>query len=346
MKPGKDSGSARSAVIGHGPKGHVSSTMRAPTVPLSDKQKALLARKLAYAYSGGIPIKRAFELMLEESRSRNLRLLARDIANAIECGYSLEEALRAQGGALDAFFVDLVAAGERAGRLSDALDALSAWYEEQLAFSRMLSYQFSYYIVLFVVIGFFLYPCIDVFLKGASPMLLVHAAVRFAVFASIVCAMHRFGGVRWLRQRFGAHAWPFSNLTRAFNLSRFCRVLALTYGHLSFRESWSRAAESVWDHRVRGHLMRVPDRVREGATLAQAVAECPALPTLVKDLIITGENTGNTGECFLKASEYLRKEAMHKAHILSLALGTAIVIGLMMPYAFGVGFALGSLLAW
>ena len=37
---------------------------------------------------------------------------------------------------------------------------------------------------------------------------------------------------------------------------------------------------------------------------------------------------------------------MHRAHILSLALGTAIVIGLMMPYAFGVGFALGSLLAW
>ena len=66
----------------------------------------------------------------------------------------------------------------------------------------------------------------------------------------------------------------------------------------------------------------------------------------MKDLIITGENTGNTGECFLKASEYLRKEAMHRAHILSLALGTAIVIGLMMPYAFGVGFALGSLLAW
>ena len=89
--------------------------MRPPALRLSDKQKALLTRQLAYAYEGGIPAKRAFELMIEESRGRSLRVLAQDIANAIGCGYSLEEALRARGGALDGFFVDLVAAGERAG---------------------------------------------------------------------------------------------------------------------------------------------------------------------------------------------------------------------------------------
>jgi len=316
--------------------------MRPPALRLSDKQKALLTRQLAYAYEGGIPAKRAFELMIEESRGRSLRVLAQDIANAIGCGYSLEEALRARGGALDGFFVDLVAAGERAGKLSDVLETLCLWYEEQLAFRRMLSYQFSYYIVLFTVIGFFLYPCIAVFLTGASPMLLVHAAIRFAMFAAIVYALFRIGVFRW----FSAHTWPLSGLAKQLNLSRFCRVLALTYGRLSFHESWTRATESVWDKRAQRHLMRVPDRVREGATLGQAIVECPVLPDMVKQMIVTAEKTGNADECFGKASEYLRNEAMHRAHVLSLSIGTAIIIAGVVLQALGAGFALGKVIFW
>ncbi len=320
--------------------------MRIPQGILSDKKMALLTRKLAYAYEGGIPVKRALELIIEESRDRTIRRLAQDIANAIECGYSLEEALRAQGGVLDAFFVDLVAAGERSGRLSEALETLNAWYEEQLAFSRMLSYHFSYYIVLFTVIGFFLYPCINVFLNGASPMLLVHAALKFFVTAAIVYGASRLGVFRRVWQPFSAHTWPSSNLTRKLNLSRFCRVLALTYGHLTFAESWARATESVRDKRLRSELARVPSRVQEGATLGQAVVECPGLPDMVKQMIITGERTGNTDECFLKASEYLRREAMQGAHMASLSIGTVIIIALIMGKALAVGGALGSHLRW
>ncbi len=326
--------------------GHSGAAMRMPTATLSDKQMALLARKLAYAYEGGISIRRALELMAEDSRGSSVRALARDLANAIENGYSIEEALRAQGGALDGFFVDLVAAGERAGRLSEALETLGLWYEEQLAFRRMLSYQFSYYVVLFAVVAFFLYPSIRVFLHGGSPMLLVAAAIQFSVVAAVVYAAARLGVLTWLRQRFSARTWPFSGLTRQLNLSRFCRILALTYGHLSFYESWARAAESVWDEQSRRHLMRVPDRVREGATLGQAVFECQALPDIVKEMIITGENTGNTDECFVKASQYLRDEAMHRAHVLSLAVGSLIIIAVIAQQALGAALFLGNILLW
>lgn len=320
--------------------------MRIPQGKLSDKKMALFTRKLAYAYQGGIPIRRALELMTEESHDRTLRFLAQDIANAIECGYSLEEALRAQDDVLDGFFIDLVAAGERAGRLGEALDTLNAWYEEQLAFRRMLSYHFSYYLVLFTVIAFFLYPCISVFLLDGSPMLLLHALIRFTVVAAVIYAAARLGVLGLLRRRFSAHTWPFSGLTKQLNLSRFCRVLALTYGHLSIYEGWKRATESVWDEKARTQLARVPERVREGATLGQAVFECPVLPDMVKEMIITGENTGNTDECFLKASEYLRQDAMHRAHVLSLSIGMTIVIFLIFQRALGTGFILGSIMRW
>jgi len=252
-------------------------------------------------------------MRIQASHDRTLKFLAQDMANAIECGYSLEEALRAQRDVLDGFFIDLVAAGEQAGRLGEALETLNAWYEEQLAFRRMLAYHFSYYLVLFTVIAFFLYPSIKVFLLDGSPMLLVHALIRFTV---------------------------------QLNLSRFCRVLALTYGHLSIYESWERATESVWDEKARRHLVRVPERVREGATLGQAVFECPALPDMVKEMIITGENTGNTDECFLEASEYLRRDAMHRAHVLSLSIGTAIIVAIILQKALGTGFILGSIMRW
>ena len=205
-----------------------------------------------------------------------------------------------------------------------------------------LPIKFSYYIVLFTVIGFCLYPCIAVFLTGASPMLLVHAAVRFAMFAAIVYALFRIGVFRW----FSAHTWPLSGLAKQLNLSRFCRVLALNYGRLSFHESWTRATESVWDKRAQRHLMRVPDRVREGATLGQAIVECPVLPDMVKQMIVTAEKTGNADECFGKASEYLRNEAMHRAHVLSLSIGTAIIIAGVVLQALGAGFALGKVIFW
>jgi type II secretory pathway component PulF len=67
---------------------------------------------------------------------------------------------------------------------------------------------------------------------------------------------------------------------------------------------------------------------------------------MVKQMIISGERTGNTDECFLKASDYLRKEAMHGAQVLSLVLGTLIIMGLMFQYALGVGFALASIMFW
>ncbi|MFO7975431.1 MAG: type II secretion system F family protein [Candidatus Hydrogenedentota bacterium] len=320
--------------------------MRIPQGKLSDKKMALFTRKLAYAYEGGIPIRRALELMTEESHDRTLASLARDLANAIECGYSLEEALRAQAHVVDDFFVEFVAASERAGRLGEALETLHAWYEEQLAFRRMLSYHFSYYLVLFAVIAFFLYPCIGVFLLDGSPMLLVHALIRFAFVAVVVYAAARLGVLTLLRRRFSANVWPFSGLTKQLNLSRFCRVLALTYGHLSIYESWERATESVWDEKARPHLLRVPERVREDATLGQAVFECPALPDMVKEMIITGENTGNTEECFLKASDYLRRDAMHCARVLSLSIGMTIVILLMFQEGLGIGFFLGGIMRW
>jgi len=82
------------------------------TSSLSTKDMARLCHTLATLYDGGVPLVRAFRVLEESGGSRDLKILARDLRQAIAQGATLTQAVHFYRKRLSPVFVHMVAIAE------------------------------------------------------------------------------------------------------------------------------------------------------------------------------------------------------------------------------------------
>ena len=285
---------------------------------------ALLCHKLLCCCEGGIPVGRSLQLLTENPDCRAVRDIARDMANAISCGYTLEAAVRAHAHRFPATFVEMIAVGERTGCLDRVLAELSKNYAEEVELQRQILQAVAYPLAVLVIISYFLYPLINVVLKDGPMSQLYRAAFYFARDMAILAVLWKVGFIPWVWRHIAFWIWPFSIITRKLALSRFSATLALTFCNgVPPVESIKRAAAATLQPRLERDLLPAADFVSEGATLAGAFAACSCLPPMVHDMINVGEASGKLDESLRKAAQYLRDDAIHSIKNQTRALAAA-----------------------
>lgn len=306
-------------------------------------QLALLTRQMAALIGSGLPIDEALGALAEGSegslRSRLVALRARVME-----GSTLAAAMAEAPGTFPVLYRATIAAGEASGQLDQVLARLADYTESREALRGKVILALAYPLLLscvaiLVVSGLMIWvvpQVIGVFEQA-------HQSLPWAtrVLVGISAAVERFGAwllvppvllviagmvasrtpslrVAWQR---GVLRVPvLGRLVRAADTARFSRTLALLVGSaVPLLEALNIASQVVANATLREAFARVAVRVREGGTLARALAESGQFPPVALRLVASGEKSGRLDTMLFDAAAQQERE-------LDIALGVATTV--------------------
>lgn len=288
-------------------------------VPGREMPRKLLADmlgRLAVALAAGIGLRRCWRMEVSRVPAA-WRPAMEKVAAAIEAGEPLADAMAAAGAAFPPFVRGMVAVGDRTGREVETLREVSQTLERGVrtaqAMRRSLAGPLGQLAVAVVVVGLLIlaagwmpHDLLGIGLKGPRGLaiyvagLVATAGVGRVAFGVAVADWRRHGPVRLVVDRMPV----VGAASRAAEAAAWCRVASLASGAgLDAGRLVTLAASVAPGLAVdpRG----LEERLRSGATLAQALDRTGRFPTRLLESLAVGEATGNTAEVLDRvAAEY------------------------------------------
>jgi type II secretory pathway component PulF len=286
-----------------------------------------VTRAMAALLPAGMPLAQALGAASGVT-SGDVRETLQQIRGRVERGDMLSVALAAYPKLFSPLYIGIVRAGEKSGDLDAAFERLATQLErdEQLR-GRVLSA--AIYPILLAIVGsiavvvllMFVLPRFAELLEGSGAALPTSTAILlgistalnryWAVLALLVAALIA-GGIWAKTTPDGQRAWawlllalPLVGTLRRYALAaRFARLTSvLVGGGAPLFTALEDTVESIGDPIARDDIARIRGRVREGASLRQAISEGTLFPPLLAQLVAVGEEAGRLREFLVKAAD-------------------------------------------
>jgi type II secretory pathway component PulF len=275
-----------------------------------------LSRALAALLPAGMPVARALGAA-EQAVSGSVAMTLAGVRARVERGATLASALREHPVIFSPFYTGVVDAGEKSGDLAGAFDRLAHHLErEEELRSRIIS--LSIYPALLLIVGavatavlmLFVLPRFVELLDGAgaglprATALLVSTtaalreywpvalALTLAMPAALIALRATLRG-RVATAR-AANALPLVGILRRETLAAsFARLVGgLLSGGAPLLSALDGARGCLSDPLAQDETARIRARIREGASLRQALTEGSLFPPLLAQLVAIGEDSG------------------------------------------------------
>lgn len=333
----------------------------------SVRERMFFSEQLALLLDTGVSLHAALAgLQSQASEPQRAALLAMLGEDILE-GKSLSVALARQPDMFPPVYINLIAAGERGGFLPQVLQQLIDMDEKserlRSTLASALSYPaflifFSLATIIFVLVGVFpkfteLFqqirnelPASTLVLMALSDGLRLHWPWVLGGAAVLLG-----GGVHWWQQpqaRGAMDRWklqlPFvRELFAQIYLSQTLRVLGLSLAHGVPLVEALRACQDVVRNSVFTRFIHTLQlQVTEGQGLAQGFRASPFVPPLVRQMVATGEETGNLAKVMTRIADHYDRELAQRIALFArlaepvmlLVMGTLvglIVASLILP---------------
>lgn len=138
---------------------------RMGTITMRDR--AMFFRQLATMVKAGLNIGNALNILADQTKNPRLAFAIRKVKVAVDSGFSLSGAMRAQG-EFSTLMVSVIQAGEEGGRLEESIDRLATFLERQDELRRKIVSTVSYPVVVILFAFFILYLLITVVMPRFS----------------------------------------------------------------------------------------------------------------------------------------------------------------------------------
>ncbi|MGL6094620.1 MAG: type II secretion system F family protein [Fimbriiglobus sp.] len=308
--------------------------------------KSLLVwcRALRQGLHAGLSPVRVFR-MQAKSGPPGVRPLAKELADRMERGDTMSDAVTADRGKFPMLFVELLAVGETAGRLTETFEVLEAHYKTVLAarkqFARALIWP-GFMAVSAVGVVALLITIMGLIPGGFDPLGLglvgPGGAVTFLFFVG--SAAFAVGFLAWrlrdddaTKSKLEGLALPVPGLGacfRAFALERFSVAMHMTSeaglgADRALKLSLRATANSAYMY----HADRAGKLAHGGQEVADVLETCgPQLfPPEFVETVRSGEETGQLAEVMATVSEHCREEAAAKLKTLTMIAGGVVYAG-------------------
>jgi type II secretory pathway component PulF len=279
-----------------------------------------------------------------------LRPVADRLADRLETGDSLEDALKPEANRFPLLFVEMIAVGEHAGRLPDVFAELEDYFETvrltRKDFFRMLAWPLMQYVGAILVVTILLLV-LGALGSSLDPLGLGLTGIRGAVVflaamttftAAVVGTVLVVAGNRELRAKAEGLALTIPGVGgcfQAFALNRFCMAYFMTIEaglradrclKLSLRATANKAYAQEGDPAA-----KAARRGEEVTSILGGYGE-RLFPGEFVNALQVGEETGRLAEVMRKQAEYYRDEAKRKLKLLSniVAGGVYLCIGILL----------------
>ena len=270
--------------------------------------------QLADLLRAGVPIRRAREVLSQQSTTPALSRVLREIRDAVSGGDSLADAMKKHPHAFPDLHASMVRAGEKGGFLEDVLARLSEFVARQDALKNKFIGALIYPTVLLVgavgAVAFimaFVVPKIRTVLEGQSlplPTRIVFGisdVLRDHGLWLLVAVVLLVGAVvGYFRSAMGRAHWSrlqlkligFGKIYTMVAICRFCRVLGtmLTNG-IPILQSLKISKDSTGNTVLADAVEEAAESVRAGEPLARPLASSGVFPPAIVDMIAIAEES-------------------------------------------------------
>lgn len=300
-------------------------------------QLVIFTRQLSAMVGAGVPLLRALTSLtghLEDSPVLK-KILLSAIAD-IEAGSTLGDALAKYPNTFNDVYVNMVRAGEAAGILDDILRRLAMQQEKNTTIRKKVRSAMTYPIVLIciTIIAFFglmlfVIPQIgnilsdlggpDAKLPGITLAMLgiSHFITSFWYILVILIGGGIFTLTRYIKTPTGRHQFHFfvlkvpalKTIIKKVAVARFARTFSALMGAgVAVLEALNVTAHSLGNAIFEEALITAAEEVKNGKSLSKVIAANPLFPPIVSQMLLVGEETGQTDTVLVKVADFYEEE--------------------------------------
>ncbi len=292
------------------------------------------AEQLATLLNGGVPLVRALSLLGDNSSSKPLQHALSQVTRDVSNGTALYRALGRHPKAFDNLWVSLVQAGEMGGQLPKVLKQIGAYIHSQAEIQGKLVTAMAYPGMLMLVSGgvllFFIIKIVPVFAEIFASFDVKLPPLTAAIIALSNLLIHHFVGLisavvllwilwnAYVSTEAGQQTkWEalfglpmFGDFLKNMMIERMLTTLStLIESGVSILNAIS-VLEGVFAKNIifRSVLAAVKSDVAGGKSISQSFKKTGALPSLVTEMMLMGEESGKLPDMLVTLSSFYKEQ--------------------------------------
>jgi type IV pilus assembly protein PilC len=317
------------------------------------KDIALFTRQLAALLTAGMPLVRSLEVLGRQERHAGFRAVIDNLAETIRAGGSFSDGLQRHPRLFDRLYLNMVRAGEAAGALDGVLERLARFMEKAERTKGKVRSALTYpIVVMLLAVGIvaalmvFVVPRFEQIFTGMLKGQPLPALTR-AVLAASTMVQHHFvwfaiglagvgAGFAFVRTtRPGERAIDFlaiklpvcGDVLLKTVLARFTQTLGtLLASGVPMLDALLITRDTSGNRHVAEALAAVHDGVREGDSVASALASTNVFPPMVESMVEVGEETGALPEMLTRSAAIYEEEVDQAVAALTSLLEPLLIV--------------------
>lgn len=289
--------------------------------------------ELATLLKAGLPLGQALDTVGETTDEPALSQRVDAINQAVRGGQSLSQALQSAGPEFDAFYCNMVRAGESGGALAVALERLAEFRQHRrettqaivsaliypaillglalVAVAVLLAFVVPQFTQMFADVGREL-PLLTRIVAGAGDLVANWWWLILLLLGAAVYALYRDWQSPSGRARWDAgllRLWVIGPMLRKLEGGRFARTLGtLLENGVPLVSALDISREIISNTQLAAAVDQATRRVREGSSLSMALSESAEIPPLALKLIGVGEQSGQLNTMLQQVADIYERD--------------------------------------
>ena len=318
----------------------------------------LFNQQLITLLKAGIPMIRALEIIIQNTRLGILREILGKAAGNIRNGMQISEAFASAQIPFHKIYKASLLAGEKSGHLEQVLEKFNIYLGKISNLHRKLVSSLTYPVILLLfmismvlLISVFVIPKFSAFFENMDARLpaitlffisvtqyikeniVMYLAAAVLAYAAIRAIEHFNPRVILIDQ--AKVRIPFIGRVIHENaIAVFARTLAiLISGGIPVPDSAEIAVETFANKFYYSQVRAVPEKIRQGNLLSEVLEEIAIIPRILVEMIRVGETSGNLTAVLDESAEYYERSIDNKINALISLIEPVIIIALGMVIA-------------
>jgi type IV pilus assembly protein PilC len=282
----------------------------------------------------GVPLLDALTDLRDTAENQKLKDVLAGICDAINQGQMLSEALKQYKHIFDNIVINLIAAGEKTGNMSEIFVQLAEhlkWIDElKRKIRKATLYPMFLMVVMFGVIGLmmnFVIPQLSTFLtaqgfelpfhtkaliatsKWVSTNWLLIIVFPFSTIIGLKIAAHLSDNMRYNMDLLMLSLPKIGWVLQKIQIARFCRFFAITYrSGMDILDCLEISISTIDNYALQENISYIKKDITDGQNLSSALASTNQFPSLVIRMVKVGEESGNLDSTFNTVNFFYDRE--------------------------------------
>ena len=305
---------------------------------ISEEDVYNLFYEMGIILRGGVPIMRAFRMIIDETRKDALKKFLEEILFHLKEGGNFSDILEKKTGYFNfAPFIPVIRRGEKTGQLGESFLNISAAIEKQMQIKSEITNALIYPLILvgtglvaIYVMLVYVIPRFEDIVRSFKVVLPFHTRVLFKlsiflnnhqdiviagmiILLSVLLVMGRTPRFRKFFNNLFNRIPVIKNIKFASDNLHFLSTLSnLLSGGVPILAALNLSAESFTSPVIRGKLKHVSLSLRKGDSLATALKEAEIFPDIVPNMIRVGEESGTLPEVLDELHNFMSQRYLKK----------------------------------